>query len=160
MASGGCDWLLLFISIASAWYIHKSCGGNPDIEEDMAEWCYWLCLWKAFGGPILKLLECCYMNEHPHDTDCVPVSEFFTCFLTDLPLLVLSIAMLRMNVCQGSTPRAKFSDVLRALNINGYVSLLPFIYHLKTPCTKNGPFAAIHTLLAAYVILRSHCIID
>ena len=91
-----------------------------------------MCLVKTIGGFIVRLIECCIMNENPEDDECENISDSCTGILTDLLLLVVSIAlMINHDMCQD---QATHSDVLWALHFNGWVSLHQSVYHLMKLC--------------------------
>ena len=105
----------------------------------------------------MKVIECCYMNEYPDDKDCRTGIDLWNTFLTEMLLLGFCV-MLTFNqpMCRGDTPRVNFADVLRAFQINGWVSLLHSVYHI---CKKNWCFAIVHTALVGFVLLRTNCIL-
>ena len=162
MAYSWKSWAVLLVSICSALYVHKACGDCPHIDEFWASWCFYLCWVKIIGGVLLKLLEYCYMNENPHDQGCSPQSECWTFFITDLPILVLSIAVLwSQPTCEESS---KFSSFLRACWINGLISMVIYVYYMLDSVIKRGDrcTAAIYfitVMTAEVVFLRSLCII-
>ena len=97
------------------------------------------------------------MNENPHDKDCSPQSECCTFLLTDLPILVLSIAVLwNQPTCKD---RSNFASLLWACHVNGWVSVLISLHHMSISknCCLNG--AAIHCIVAIVAILVSQCTI-
>ena len=155
-----CDCLLILMSIFAAWFLHQSCNGNHILKDkDWIGVYSCLCLVKAVGGIIVRLIECWHMNKNPHDKHAGMASDFWTNLLTDLPLLVLSLWMIdRPQMCQGHKA-IDFSDVLTAFHINGWVSLIQSVYHLVKSCKKNWYFATVHAILAGFVILRSNCIL-
>ena len=69
-------------------------------DSSWTQVCYYVCLVKTIGGFIVRLIECCIMNENPEDDECENISDSCTGILTDLLLLVVSIAlMINHDVC-------------------------------------------------------------
>ena len=156
--NSGCECPLLLVGIISAWYIYHSC--DEKLHGKATQMCFNLCLVKTIGGTILRLMECCYMNEHPHDRNCRFYSDLFTSILTDMPLLGLSILMITdKQMCPGHKA-INFSNILSAFRINGLVSLIQSVYHLVKSCKNNWHFATVHAILAGFVIfLQSNCVL-
>ena len=152
--SSGCECPLLLVGIISAWYVYHSC--DEKLHSKATQLCFSLCLVKTIGGTILRLMECAYMNEHPHDRNCRFCSDLFTSILTDMPLLGLSILMIMdKQMCPGHKA-TNFSNILRAFHINGWVSLIQSVYHL---CKNESCFWCFATILAGFVILQSNCVL-
>ena len=157
----GCDWFLPVVAIFSAWNLHHSCHENNVLKDSSwTQLCFILCLVKAIGGVVVRLIECCYMNEDPQDSDCGTISDRWTIILTELPLLVLcAILISNKPMCQGRTAHIDFVDVLGAFHINGGISLLYSAYHCMKSRKENWGFAILNLILAGFVILRSNCIL-
>jgi hypothetical protein len=157
----GCDWFLSVVAIIPAWYLHQSCHENNVLKDSSwTQLCCFLCLVKTIGSVVVRLIECCYMNENPQARDCGTFSDIWTIALTELPLLVLcAILISNKPMCQDHTAHIDFVDVLRAFHINGWMSLLHSAYLCIKSFKGNWCVAISNLILAGFVILRSNCIL-
>ena len=99
------------------------------------------------------------MDENPHDKGCSTGSDCWADFISDLPFLVMSIVVLKREpMCE---EYSKFSSLLWAFHLNGWVSVVMPVYHLAMSARRESCLTAmthvITVTVAGIAIWFSQC---
>ena len=148
--------VVLAVSIVSAWCVQYH------MHESFAQVCFGLCLWKTVVGICLKVVEWAYMADHPRDRNCSAWSDGSSFFITDLPILAISMTIFwSQPMCE---EYSKLSYLHLACCANGLISMVIPINHMTDSIIKRGDCctAAIYfiaAMTAGAVFLQSLCMI-